>query len=188
MSGLKAAVAVFALLPVALGAQAPPVEVTPAEILQRVAAAVTPEVEFSEARTAKLLKAPLVSSGRLRYQAGGRLERETREPAAELVIIDGRQVTIERAGTKTELSLIAGSPQYALVQALRAVLGGQLKELEPVYRATAEGSLDRWRLHLEPREAGGAVRAVRLSGSDGLVGEIEVLERNGDKTVTNLTR
>ena len=188
MKGLSAAVAVFTMLPLALGAQAPRDEVMPAEILQRVSAAVIPQLEFREVRTARLLKAPLVSRGRLRYQLGGRLERETLHPVAELVVIDGMQVKIERAGTTTELTLIAGTPQVALVQALRAVLGGQMKELDAVYRATAEGSLDRWTLQLEPREASGVVRAIRLSGSDGLVGEIEVLERNGDKTVTTLTR
>jgi Outer membrane lipoprotein carrier protein LolA-like len=188
VKGLSAAVMVITMLPLASSAQAPRDEVRPAEILQRVAVAVIPEVGFHEVRTARLLKTPLVSRGRLRYRSGGRLERETLHPVAELVVIDGMQVTIERAGTTTELTLIAGTPQFALVQALRAVLGGQVKELETVYRATAEGSLDRWTLQLDPREAGGVVRAIRLTGSDGLVGEIEVLERNGDKTVTTLTR
>lgn len=187
MRALRAAV-VFSLLPLAAAAQAPHDPVTPTEILQRVAAAVIPEVGFREVRTSRLLKSPLISRGRLRYQTGGRLERETRHPVAELVVIDGMQVTIERAGTTTELTLLAGTPQFALVQALRAVLGGQVKELDAAYRATAEGSLARWTLQLEPREAGGVVRAIRLSGRDGLVGEIEVLERNDDKIVTTLTR
>ncbi len=188
MSVCRAAAVVFSLLPFASAAQPPHDPMTPAEILQRVAAAVTPEVGFREVRTTRLLKSPLVSSGRLRYQSNGRLERETRQPVAELVVIDGTQVTIERGGTTTELSLMAGTPQFAMVQALRAILGGQVNELDAVYRATAEGPLDRWMLQLDPRDTAGAVRAIRLSGSSGLVGEIEVLERNGDKTVTTLTR
>jgi outer membrane lipoprotein-sorting protein len=172
-------------LPLALAAQTP---VTSAEILQRVSAAVAPEVEFREVRTTRLLKSPLVSSGQLRYAATGRLERNTQQPFMETVVIDGMQVTIDRAGTTTELSLIAGTPLAAMVQTLRAVLGGQVDELDVLYRTTARGSLDRWTLSLEPRTSDGSVQAIRLSGSAGFVGEIEVLERNGDKTVTTLVR
>lgn len=185
MSRRAAFATLLAFVPAALVAQP---AVTPPEILQHVAASVTPEVGFREVRTLKMLKAPLVSSGRLRYAANGRLERETTHPVPEVVVIDGTRVTIERAGTTTELGLIGGSPQASLVQALRAILGGQVGELDTLYRASAEGSLDHWTMHLEPRAAGGAVRTIRLSGSSGVVGEIEVLERSGDKSVTTLTR
>lgn len=181
----RACTSALVALPLALVAQVP---VTSAEILQRVSAAVTPEVGFREVRTTRLLKSPLVSSGRLRYAATGRLERETQQPFAEVVVIDGLQVTIDRSGTTTELSLIAGSPLAAMVQTLRAVLGGQAVELEALYRTAALGSPDRWTLLLEPRATGGSVQAIRLAGSGGSVGEIEVLERNGDKTVTTLVR
>jgi hypothetical protein len=175
--------AMLAALPIALAAQS---SVTPAEILKQVSAAVTPEIGFREVRTTRLLKSPLVSSGRLRYAPSGRLERETQKPMAETITIDGMQVTVDRDGARTELSLPSGTPLAALVQTLRAVLGGQEAELDALYRSTAQGSLDRWTLALEPRTAEGTVQAIRLSGSGGKVNEIEVLERNGDKTVTTL--
>ena len=180
---LRAAVATLVALPLALWAQ---MAVTPAEILRQVSAAVTPEIGFREVRTTRLLKSPLVSSGRLRYAPPGRLERETQKPIAETVVIDGMQVTIDRDGTRTELSLPGGTALAALVQTLRAVLGGEVSELDALYRTSAQGSLEHWTLVLEPRMVEGTVRSIRLSGTAGKVNEIEVLERNGDKTVTTL--
>jgi hypothetical protein len=161
--------------------------ITPAEILQRVSAGVAPEVGFTEVRTTRLLKTPLVSTGVLRYSPG-RLERETRKPVQEVVVIEDLQVTIDRGGSQTVVSLISGTPPAAMVQTLRAVLSGQMRELDALYLASAQGSSERWTLNLEPRTSDTAIRSIRLLGSGGAVEEIEVLERSGDKTVTLLSR
>jgi hypothetical protein len=50
----------------------------------------------------------------------------------------------------------------------------------------AQGSIENWSLRLEPRSGTTAVREIRISGKSGIVDEIEVLERSGDKTVTVL--
>jgi hypothetical protein len=162
--------------------------ITPTEILQRVSAAVSPEVEFREVRTTRLLKTPLVSTGVLRYSPPSRLERETRKPVQESVVIEDLQVTIDRGGSQTVVSLISGTPPATMVQMLRAVLGGQMRELDALYLASAQGSSERWTLILEPRTSDTVVRSVLLHGSGGAVEEIEVLERSGDKTVTQLSR
>ena len=74
------------------------------------------------------------------------------------------------------------------VQTLRAVLSGQMRELDALYLASAQGSSERWTLNLEPRTSDTVIRSIRLLGSGGAVEEIEVLERSGDKTVTQLSR
>jgi outer membrane lipoprotein-sorting protein len=173
------------LLSSAAAAQAP---ITPAEILKRVSAAVSPEVGFREVRTTRLLKTPLVSSGVLRYSPPNRLERETRQPMQEIVVIEDLQVTIDRGGSQTVVSLISGSPPATMMRTLRAVLSGQLHDLDTLYLASAQGSSERWTLNLEPRSTDTVIRGVRLAGSGGTVEEIEVLERSGDKTVTQLSR
>ena len=163
-------------------------QINPAQVLQRVSREITPEVRFREVRTTKLLKTPLVSSGMLRYAPPDRLERETLQPMRETVVIEGMQVAIERDGSQTVMSLVSGTPPAAMVQTLRAVLSGNLQELESLYRASALGSMERWTLQLEPRSGETAIREVRLSGKGGMVDEIEVLERGGDRTVTTLSR
>jgi hypothetical protein len=172
---------VMSLPPVVLGQST-----TPAEVLQRVASAVKPQVRFREVRTTRLLKTPLVSSGVLRYAPPDRLERETLQPTRETVVIEGLQVAIEREGSQNFVSLISGTPPAAMVQTLRAVLSGNVQELESMFLASAEGSIENWNLRLEPRSGTTAVREIRISGKDGVVNEIEVLERSGDKTVTML--
>jgi hypothetical protein len=114
MKGL--ACSVFTMLPLALGAQAPR-QVTPAEILQRVAAAVIPQVGFREVRTARLLKAPLVSGGRLRFanRAAGLSARPTpgrRTRSSSTACRSRSNVPAPRPSSH----LIAGTPQFALVR------------------------------------------------------------------------
>ena len=157
------------------------------QILRDVAAAASSEVRFTEVRTSRLLKTPLASSGVLRYGPAGRLQKDTLQPFRETVVIDGLQVTIERDGAQTVVPLVAGSTPAILVQALRAVLGGQVQELQAHYRIAAEGSPDNWSLDLQPKAEDSPVR-LRLTGSGGDVRDIEVRGSGGDRVVTTLSR
>jgi hypothetical protein len=159
-----------------------------ADVLGQIAKAATAEVRFTEVRTLRLLKTPLVSSGYLRYTPPDRLQRESLQPVHEVVTIEGAQVLIERDGAQTAVALAAGSPPAVLVHTLRAVLSGDVKQLESMYAASAMGSIERWTLLLEPKSPQAAVREIRLAGNGGTVDQIEVLERGGDKTVTTLVR
>lgn len=157
------------------------------QILREIAAAASAEVRFTETRTSRLLKTPLVSSGVLRYGPAGRLQKDTLQPFRETVVIEGGQVTIERDGAQTVVPLVADSAPAVLVQALRAVLGGQVQELQAHYRVAAEGSPDDWRLDLQPRADGSPLR-LRLTGSGGDVRDIEVRGSAGDRVLTTLSR
>jgi len=181
---------VAAAFAVALQAASPPSSsaVTPAEILQRVARGAASEVRFTETRTTRLLKAPLTSSGVLRYSRPDRLERETLRPAVEKVVIEGSQVTIERNGTQTVVTLASNSAAALLIQTLRAVLGGDWKELESMHTLSASGSIAQWSLQLEPKADRASVPEIRVAGRGEQVDRIEVLERNGDTTITTLMR
>jgi len=175
---------------VALQATTPPssAAATPEAILQQVARGATSEVRFTETRTTRLLKAPLTSSGVLRYARPDRLERETLRPTAEKVVIEGTQVTIERNGAQTVMALTSGSAPALLIQTLRAVLSGDWQELESMHKVSATGSLAQWSLQLTPKPDRAGVPEIRVAGRGDQVERIEVLERNGDTTVTTLTR
>lgn len=162
--------------------------VSAAEVLQAVSRSVTPEVQFREVRTTKLLKVPLVSNGVLRYSPPDRLQRETLQPVRETVTIEGQQVTIDRDGAQSVVALATGSAPAGLVDTLRALLGGNTQQLEALYRMRAEGSIDHWTLVLEPTATDTSLREIRVSGRSGMVDQIDVLERGGDRTVTALTR
>lgn len=49
---------------------------------------------------------------------------------------------------------------------------------------------DRWRLKLEPTEAKtkSVVRVIRITGSDGEIGTVEVRQSNGDRSVMTMVR
>lgn len=188
LAGLRRRCIGCSIVLLALMAALPCAAVIDAEqILRGIAAAAGAEVRFTETRTSRLLKTPLVSSGVLRYGPAGRLQKDTLQPFRETVVIDGLQVTIERDGAQTVVPLVAGSTPAILVQALRAVLGGQAQELQAHYRIAADGSPDNWSLELQPRSEDSPVR-LRLTGSGADVRDIEVRGSGGDRVVTTLSR
>lgn len=176
---------VFALAAGLLAGGAALAQVDATDVLRQVAASVKAEIAFREVRTSRLLKAPLISSGVLRYVPPGRLEKQTLEPFTEIVTIDSAQIVVDRDGRQTTLPLVAGGTPAVLVDALRAVLGGQVDELQRLYIVTAEGTPQRWTLLLRPRQGNDDVE-LRLAGTGGDVAEIRVRTRAGDSVTTTL--
>jgi hypothetical protein len=184
---LASALVVAVSVGLQVGAAAGPA-LTPAEVLAGIARGAEREVQFQEVRAARLLKTPIRSNGVLRFIRPDRLERETLQPVHETVVIEGAEITIDRAGAQTSVSLSSGSPPAMMVQTLRAVLSGDWRELELMNRVQATGSISEWMLLLEPRADSAMIREIRLSGHNDTVDEIAVIERNGDSTITRLLR
>lgn len=175
-------------MPLQVDSQVTSAQVQPDEILRQVARGAASEVRFTETRTTHLLKVPLTSSGVLRYTRPDRLERETLRPTAEIVVIQGSQVSIDRGGTQSVIALTSGSPATMLIQTLRAVLSGDWRELQSLHEVAASGSIAQWTLLMTPKMERATVVEIRVAGRGEYVDRIEVLERGGDKTVTALAR
>ena len=184
---LAAALAVAISVGLLVGAGAEPT-LTPAEVLDGIARGAEREVQFQEVRTTRLLKTPTRSRGVLRFIQPDRLERETLQPVHETVVIEGEEITIDRAGAQTSVYLSSGSPPAMMVQTLRAALSGDWRKLESIHRVEATGSVSEWMLRLEPLTNSATIREIRLSGRNDTLDEIAVIERNGDSTITRLLR
>ncbi len=149
-------------------------------------------VRFTEVKTSALLKAPIESSGTLSYTAPARLEKHTRSPRDERLVVDRDTVVIERAarGERLELRLADYPAVRASIESIRGTLAGDLAALRRHYRVELEGAWPDWRLHLLPSdpELAELVQKVLIGGSGARVRRIEILETSGDRSVMTVAK
>ena len=144
---------------------------------------------FVEKKYLASLDRPLESSGELIYVAPSRLEKRTIKPKPEVLIVDGGTLTIERNGTKRSIAL-ASFPEIAVfTESIRATLAGDLDALTRDYRVEVDGSPSQWRLTLLPSDPkiAALVSRVTVTGRDTRVEAIEVLQADGNRSLTTIT-
>jgi hypothetical protein len=168
------------------GAAAP---FTAEQLMASLAAQPDSVIEFTETRHSSLLKEPLVTTGELRFKRPDTLERRVKTPFAERYLIEGDRLTIERSGAGAPRTLSLGSqPLLAnLVETIRALLRGDLQTLTRLYRVELRGTPDDWALTLLPSDPAMVefVASVHVRGRAAALTEMEVVEPNGDRTVTH---
>jgi hypothetical protein len=161
------------------------------QLMQDLAQVKTAKGRFVERKTMAMLNAPLESSGTLVYTAPGRLEKYTRLPKPETLVLDQDKLSIEykdRAQRRT-LSLQDYPVIWAFVESIRSTLAGDLVTLNRFYRPALTGSEEQWRLSLKPVDAKiqTVVKEVVIGGSRSRVRTIEVFETEGDRSVMTIT-
>lgn len=148
------------------------------------------QARFVERKYLKILNAPLEVSGRLIYQAPGKLEKRTLGPKPEILLVDGDRLTIESGSDKKRrmLKLQDYPVLWAFVESIRSTLGGDIAALERFYRVELEGTHPRWRLYLVPRDADmrAVISMISIGGSRDRVDRIEVQETRGDRSVMTI--
>lgn len=145
---------------------------------------------FVERKTVRVLEAPLVSSGELRFEAPDRLEKRTLRPRPELLRLEGDALTLERGERRLQLSLRSHPEAGAFVESIRGTLAGDRAALERVYALRLEGAERSWVLTLTPRDPAMAplVTRIRIAGRRADVSVIEILLANGDSTLMSVQR
>ena len=152
---------------------------------------------FTERKFSALLKTPIESSGTLIFRAPGYLEKRTIQPQSETVRIEGSVVTYETAAgrgaaQKRTFSLSDAPLLAALIESLRATLGGDLPALRRHYdvsTSTPVAQAGGWQLTLVPRERAlfDAVSKIVLRGAGVEVAAVEIVEANGDLTLMQIS-
>jgi hypothetical protein len=147
---------------------------------------------FTETKYLKMLDRPIKSSGTLAYEAPARLEKLTLLPKRERMLVERDKVTLETgAQPKRRVLSITDNPLLrAFIESIRATLAGDLATLERFYRVELDGAADHWQLRLEPADAKtkSAVRVIRITGSGGEIGSVEVEQSDGDRSVMTMVR
>jgi outer membrane lipoprotein-sorting protein len=148
------------------------------------------KVAFSEKKYIALLDRPVESSGELIYQPPARLEKRTRKPKAESLVLDRDVLVVERGKQKYTLQLQQYPEITAIVGTIRNTLAGDLAALEKQYRVDLQGSPERWSLTLLPSDPriAAIVQKIVISGTRDELREIEMLQADGDRSVMNIYR
>jgi Outer membrane lipoprotein carrier protein LolA-like len=154
------------------------------QLMRELAEVRSASARFTERKTMRMLKAPLVTAGTVKYVAPDQLWKTTLSPQRERFALDGCQVTIsggpdERTRT---FSLAAGPEIAGLVEGIRATLAGDLPTLERFYDVRLSGDNAEWQLVLQPksRELARFISWMRIRGSRERVEAIDTESGDGD--------
>lgn len=186
-----AAIVAFAAgLPLRCGTAAaaddrPPAGWSVAALFAEFARAPRREARFVERRFLGVLDAPIDARGELRFVPPSRLEKLTRAPARERLLVDGDTLTVERDGLVRTTTLREFPELAPIVDGLRATLGGDLAALERAFRVDSRGGAPGWTIRLVPRDASlaRAVAAITLRGAAYALQVVEIEQGDGDRSV-----
>jgi outer membrane lipoprotein-sorting protein len=148
------------------------------------------KANFTEKKYISTLNAPVESSGEMVYTAPDRLEKRTLKPKPELMLLDQDTLTLERGRKKYTLQLGDSPELAALIESVRGTLAGDRKALESNYTVTLQGTQPNWILQLIPvnPKALQQVKQIRLRGANDDILEIEVLQSDGDRSITTIEK
>lgn len=190
MRKIIAVISLVASLP--LGAKAVPL--LPSDVkslLERIrekrAAAPSMQADFQEQRKVHLLDVPIVSSGKIWFQAPNKFRVERKGNAPSMTVSDGQQLWIYYPNFKSaeHYSLAKRSPLDAGISAITTALN--LENVEHTFHIAGEKAEKGYDLELTPRNPSmkRIFQKLLLHLSDDFFAErTDMLQPNGDQIVT----
>jgi hypothetical protein len=155
-----------------------------AQLMQGLAQRQNSQGKFTERKYLSVLNRPLESSGTLKFQAPGHLEKHTLVPKAEDLVLDQGVLTIDSKAHNIKRTLVLQEypAVWAFVESIRSTLAGDQATLERFYTIELEGDATKWRMRLLPIEqkTREMVREIVITGHGSHVAGIEMRESNGD--------
>ncbi len=167
----------------------PGAELEVEELLRGMAATRGVVAEFVEKKELALLAVPLESRGTLYFAPPDRLARFTTHPAETELRIDGEELHFRDASGGEEIDLSTSPLARAFVENLVAIFRGDAERLRERYELALSGDAAAWELALVPRRAplDRFVAGIFLRGDAGGMREMELRERDGDRTLTRFS-
>ena len=170
----------------ALGAEAPDLD----ELLERIASSSGVEAHFVERKELSLLVVPLESRGVVYFVPPDRFARFTTSPGFSSLVVDADATRYREGRAGEELDLSSSPVARAFVDNFIALWSGDRTQLERLYALRLRVDGARWELSLTPRSAtvSRVIAAIALRGDVGGMREMEISERDGDRTLTAFER
>jgi hypothetical protein len=162
---------------------------TPAHLMQALSEVDQRQTRFVETRELSLLQQALTSRGSLTFQRPDHLVKSFDPPMGLSYEIEADRLLIRKPDGSEEIVRLDNAPQLqAYVAAMRAVLAGDLAQLERYFEPRLDGERERWRLRLIPKapSLSRQVEAVEIEGSDTTIHRFLIFEQGGDRIVTRL--
>jgi outer membrane lipoprotein carrier protein len=145
------------------------------------------QADFQEERVIRLMKKPIVSSGRISFQPPNKFRREVKGNSPSITVSDGSQLWIYYPNFKSaeRYPLGKGSPLDSTVAAINSALN--LENIENMFQINAAKMANGYELTLLPRAPSmkRAFQKLDLRINDNLrVERTDMLLPNGDRIVT----
>src|SRR5947208_9983849 len=178
--------ATVAIVPIAK--TAPLSEVDLKNLLAGIRANRTTQADFQEERVMRLMKKPIVSSGKIWFQPPNKFRREVKGNSPSITVSDGRQLWIYYPNFKSaeRYPLGKSSPLDSTVAAINSALN--LENIENTFQINATKSDKGYDLTLLPRTAAmkRVFQKLDLHINENLrVERTDMLLPNGDRIVTS---
>jgi outer membrane lipoprotein carrier protein len=188
--------AIFASIPASFGDPLSPAEVKSllARIREKRAAEPQVEADFHEEKIIRLMNKPIVSSGKVSFQAPNKFRREAKGNSPSVTVSDGQQLWIYYPNFKSaeRYSLGKRSPLDSVIAAINTALN--LENVETTFHITGvkiDPPQAGWELELTPRSPSMKRMFERLHlriNDNLLVEHTEMFQPNGDLIVTNYSK
>lgn len=145
------------------------------------------QADFQEQRIIRLMKKPIVNSGKVWFQPPNKFRREVKGSSPSLTVSDGQQLCIYYPTFKSaeRYSLGKRSPLDSVIASINSALN--LENIENTFHITATRAGNGYELELTPRTASmkRAFQKLNLRINDKLQAEgTDMLQPNGDRIVT----
>ena len=145
------------------------------------------QADFQEERVIRLMKKPILSSGKVWFQPPNKFRREVKGNSLSVTVSDGRQLWIYYPNFKSaeRYPLGKGSPLDSTVTAINSALN--LENIENMFQINAAKTDKGYELALTPRTPSmrRAFQKLDLRVNDNLrVERTDMLLPNGDRIVT----
>ena len=145
------------------------------------------QADFQEERAIRLMKKPIVSSGRISFQPPNKFRREVKGNSPSVTVSDGRQLWIYYPNFKSaeRYPLGKGSPLDSTVAAINSALN--LENIENTFQISATKTDKGYELALLPRTASmkRVFQKLDMHVNENLrVDRTDMLLPNGDRIVT----
>jgi hypothetical protein len=145
--------------------------------------------DFHELQYRRVLKAPLERSGELHFEPPATFEKRVRLPVSETYRIEGETLSMSLPDRATRQISLRNQPLLGgLLLGFKAIIGGQLDSLGASFSTSVAGTAEQWTLDLRPLqpEVAKYIDVIHASGRRSEPLRFEVVERNGDRTVTDI--
>ncbi len=161
-----------------------------AKIRERRAAAPHVQADFREEKTIRLMTRPIVSSGKIWFEAPNKFRREVKGGSPSITVSDGRQLWIYYPNFKSAEHYTLGkrSPVDAAIAAINTALN--IENIENAFHVTASKVNNGYDLELLPRSPSMKRTFQKFDlrlNNDLLAERTEIMQPNGDRVVTSYT-
>lgn len=145
------------------------------------------QADFQEEKVIRLMNKPIVSSGRVWFQAPNKFRREVKGTSSSITVSDGQQLWIYYPNFKSAERYTLGkrSPLDSVIASINTALN--LENVEASFHVVASKTEQGHELELAPRSPSMKRMFDKLNirvNNDLLVERTEMMQPNGDRIVT----